>query len=105
MGETMPHHDDRPGTPTYEGRPLARPDDELVDQGLAFDIDTLMSRRRILGIFGLRAAPVGLAACGAGAATAAASSSSTSSASSAAAAGTLSEIPDETAGPYPGDGS
>jgi hypothetical protein len=31
--------------PTYEGRPLARPDDELVDQGLSFDVTTLLSRR------------------------------------------------------------
>src|SRR4051812_45956816 len=103
MGETMPHHDDRPGTPTYEGRLLARPDDEIVDQGLAFDIGTLMSRRRILGIVGLGAATVGLAACGAGAATTSASSSSTSSASSATPAGSLGEIPEETAGPYPGN--
>jgi protocatechuate 3,4-dioxygenase beta subunit len=86
-------------TTTYEGRPLPRPEEELVDQGLAFDVGTLMSRRRILGVLGLGAVGVGLAACGAGS-----SSSSASSASSSAGTAT-GEIPDETAGPYPGDGS
>ncbi|MGX5656807.1 intradiol ring-cleavage dioxygenase [Geodermatophilus nigrescens] len=95
----MPPHP--PTVPAYEGRPLPRPDEEVVDQGLAFDIGTLMSRRRLLGLFGIGAATVGLAACGSGSSSAAGSSSSSSS-SAAAAAG---EIPDETAGPYPGDGS
>jgi protocatechuate 3,4-dioxygenase beta subunit len=88
--------------PTYEGRPLARPDEEVVDQGLAFDLGTLLSRRRLLGILGVGAAGVGLAACGGGSGSTAASSGSSASASAGAAAG---EIPDETAGPYPGDGS
>jgi protocatechuate 3,4-dioxygenase beta subunit len=95
----MPHRDERP---TYQGRPLPRPDEELVDQGLAFDVGTLISRRRLLGVLGLGAAGLGLAACGASASSTAASSSSSSG--SASAAGTT-EIPDETAGPYPGDGS
>ena len=82
---------------TYEGRTLPRPDEELVDQGLRFDVDTLLNRRRMLTFLGLGAATVGLAACGAGS-----SSSSTALSTAAAAAG---EIPDETAGPYPGDGS
>ena len=82
-------------TTTYEGRRLPRPEEELVDQGLAFDVGTLMSRRRILGVFGLGAVGVGLAACGAG-------TSSSSTGTVATAAG---EIPDETPGPYPGDGS
>jgi len=80
---------------TYEGRPLARPDDEIVDQGLRFDLDTLLSRRRVLGFLGIGAATVGLAACGAG----------TSTTASAAASTSAGEIPEETAGPYPGDGS
>jgi protocatechuate 3,4-dioxygenase beta subunit len=85
-------------TPTYEGRRMPRPHEELVDQGLGFDVGTLLSRRRLLAVLGLGAASVGLAACGAGGST----SSSASSSSAAASAG---EIPDETAGPYPGDGS
>ena len=87
---------DRP--PTFEGRALPRPDDELVDQGLAFDVGTLLSRRTVLRFLGIGAATAGLAACGA---TAATPSSSSSSAGTTAAG----EIPDETAGPYPGDGS
>jgi protocatechuate 3,4-dioxygenase beta subunit len=101
----MPHSDEHTArqTPTYQGRPLPRPDEELVDQGLAFDVGTLMSRRRLLGALGLGAAGLGLAACGANASTTAAASSSSSSGTTTAAATT--EIPDETAGPYPGDGS
>jgi protocatechuate 3,4-dioxygenase beta subunit len=87
-------------TPTYEGRVLPRPDEDLVDQGLGFDVDTLLSRRRLLTVLGLGAASVGLAACGAGGTT-----SSSASSSSTAATATSGEIPDETAGPYPGDGS
>jgi protocatechuate 3,4-dioxygenase beta subunit len=88
----------------YEGRPLPRPDEEIDDQGLAFDVDTLMSRRRSLRLFGLGAAAVGLAACSPS--TSATSPSSTSASStSAPSAGAAGEIPDETAGPYPGDGS
>jgi protocatechuate 3,4-dioxygenase beta subunit len=87
-------------TPTYQGRPLPRPGEELVDQGLGFDVGTLMSRRRILQVLGLGAATVGLAACGAGSSSSASGASSSSSATAASG-----EIPDETAGPYPGDGS
>lgn len=90
-------HSRQDRTPTYEGRPLPRPDEELVDQGLGFDVGTLLSRRRLLAVLGLGAASVGLAACGAG--------GSTSSSASSAAASSAGEIPDETAGPYPGDGS
>src|SRR4051812_38451967 len=96
----MPNQDHRP---TDQGRPLPRADEELVDQGLAFDVGTLMSRRRLLGVLGLGAAGVGLAACGASAPSTTAASSSSSS-GSASAAGTT-EPPAETAGPYPGDGS
>jgi protocatechuate 3,4-dioxygenase beta subunit len=84
----------------YEGRPLARPEEEVVDQGLGFDIVTLLGRRQMLRALGLGAVTVGLAACGGNAGT---TSSAGSSATGAAAAAR--EIPDETAGPFPGDGS
>lgn len=75
--------------PRYEGRPLPRPGDEVVDQGLGFDVGTLLGRRRMLTVLGFGAVAAGLTACGA-------SASGTTSPG---------EIPDETAGPYPGDGS
>ena len=81
--------------PTYEGRPLARPDEEVVDQGLGFDLATLASRRQILRAFGLGATVLGLAAC----------STNGSPSATGTATSTSGEIPDETAGPYPGDGS
>lgn len=91
--------------PSYEGRPLARPHEEVVDQGLGFDVTTLLSRRRMLRVLGLGAAAVGLAACG-GAGTPSSSSASATTSGSTTSGGTTSgEIPDETAGPYPGDGS
>ena len=87
---------DRQQELTYEGRPLARPEEELTDQGLTFDVTTLLSRRNILRGMGLGATVLGFAACGA------TGSSSSSGSSAAVSSG---EIPDETAGPYPGDGS
>jgi protocatechuate 3,4-dioxygenase beta subunit len=87
---------------TYEGRALPRPEEELVDQGLRFDVDTLLSRRRMLAFLGIGTATLGLAACGGGSSSSTSASSSASSSSATAASG---EIPDETAGPYPGDGS
>jgi protocatechuate 3,4-dioxygenase beta subunit len=82
---------------SYEGRPLPRPTEEVVDQGLGFDLGTLRSRRTFLAVLGLGAAGLGLAACGGSDATGSSSATRTSTAAG--------EIPDETAGPYPGDGS
>ena len=98
------------GPTTYEGRPFVRPAAEVVDQGLGFDVVTLMGRRRMLRAMGLGAVGIGLAACGTAANTGTSSTASSSAPSSAAATGSAttgatSEIPDETAGPYPGDGS
>ncbi|KQQ05745.1 MULTISPECIES: intradiol ring-cleavage dioxygenase [unclassified Rathayibacter] len=95
---------------SYEGRRLDRPDDEVVDQGLLFDVGTLFSRRRVLSLIGVGAASVGLAACSTAGGTSAiasatATASPTASASASVAATAGAEIPDETAGPYPGDGS
>jgi protocatechuate 3,4-dioxygenase beta subunit len=97
----MPHHQ-------YEGRPLPRPGEELVDQGLGFDLGTLMGRRRVLKALGLGITGAGLAACGANSSPSASPTSSSPSPatpSATAAATATVEIPDETAGPYPGDGS
>jgi protocatechuate 3,4-dioxygenase beta subunit len=82
---------------TYQGRPFDRPEEELTDQGLGFDVVTVLSRRNLLRSVGLGVTAVTLAACGVEA-----SGSGAPSAVSSTSAG---EIPDETAGPYPGDGS
>lgn len=84
------------------------------DRGLEYDLQTLFARRRVLGLFagaGL-AALVGCASDSSGdAATASAgtsaspSSPSSTSSSSSGTSGATEEIPSETAGPYPGDGS
>ena len=93
---TIPEPDHSPNGPTFEGRRLPRPHDELVDQGARFDMDTMLSRRRMLSIFGLGAGAMVAAACSSGTTT------SPSTTSATAAAG---EIPDETNGPYPADGT
>lgn len=99
------------------------------DRGLEFDLSTLLSRRRSLGMFLGAGAAAALAACTPGGPAGSAGStagSSTPAASGSAAAGSTAtttpsasasptltraiaecgvEIPKETAGPYPGDGS
>jgi len=94
MGKT-PHGQ----PPMYEGRPLAKPDEDVFDQGLQFDMQTMLGRRKMLAAFGLGVVGLGLAACGNSGDDASSSSSSGTSTTSAG------EIPEETAGPYPGDGS
>lgn len=85
------------------------------DRGLEFDVATLLGRRRALGIFG-GAGLLALAGCADGStgtsatsgssSTSSATASASSSASASASASTVStEVPDETGGPYPGDGS
>ena len=85
--------------PSFEGRPLPNPDEEIFDQGLSFDVGTLLDRRRVLVLAGSSVLGAALAACGL---------SSTSTSSGAATNGSASTdetIPEETAGPYPADGS
>lgn len=113
----IPDPEHTPAGPAYEGRLLDRPDEEVVDQGLPFDLGTLVSRRGILSLVGIGAGGLALAACTPAAtadstptATRTATPSPTASATptptpSAEAALPAGEIPDETAGPYPGDGS
>src|SRR4051794_33050123 len=90
-------------------------DDELDDhdRGLAFDLQTMISRRRALRVIAGGALSgiglVALAGCGSDdGGTTTSSSSGSSAPSSSAAAATVAcgtAIPEETAGPYPGDGS
>ena len=89
--------------PTFEGRPLADPTEPVVDQGLQFDVDTLIDRRQMLKVLGLGGVSIGIAACAPGAAT----GSPTASAAAAASVDVADcvAIPEETAGPFPGDGS
>jgi protocatechuate 3,4-dioxygenase beta subunit len=82
------------------------------DRGLAFDLQTLVDRRRALQLLG-GVGLVTLAGCASGGDSASSSGSrATSSTSSTTAASTgatgpaaCTEIPEETAGPFPGDGS
>jgi protocatechuate 3,4-dioxygenase beta subunit len=96
-------------------------DDELHDhdRGLAFDLDTLMARRGVLKLFAggalVGVGATALAACGGGGSTAtstaapgttaAAGPTTAATATTVAATDTPTAIPEETAGPYPGDGS
>lgn len=92
------------------------------DRGLAFDLGTMLRRRGALKVLAGAGAAAVLAACGSSSGeatsttasgaggsssstTAGASGSSTTSAAAAAAAECTDTIPEETAGPYPGDGS
>ncbi|MGP9844986.1 dioxygenase family protein [Brachybacterium sp. 107] len=90
----------------WEGRRLDRPLEDVEDQGLAFDLGTLVSRRRTIGVAGAGAAALVLAACGV-ASGSASSDGGGSDASDGGSDGTTgdAEMPTETAGPYPGDGS
>lgn len=70
------------------------------DRGLQFDLATLFGRRRALTLLG--GAGLTLVACAPSTTTATSTPTSTTSA---AAGSPLETIPEETAGPYPGDGS
>src|SRR6266540_3226340 len=76
------------------------------DLGLAHDLSTLFNRRRALGLFGGAGVAAVLAACADTSGSSGGSSSgSGSSTGSGTAAASGDEIPEETGGPYPGDGS
>jgi protocatechuate 3,4-dioxygenase beta subunit len=91
---------------TFEGRPLPHPAEPAYDQGLAFDVETLIARRRVLQVLGYGAASAGLftlAGClpGVGASVTPIGTTAAGATTGAACA----VIPEETAGPFPGDGS
>lgn len=99
---------------TFEGRPLTKPHEDIEDQGLAFDLQTIshrLSRRGFFSLLGIGVGSAALAACspgGSGGATGSSSSVATSAsvAGSVGAVGDqLAEMVSETNGPYPGDGS
>lgn len=100
----VPEPTDTPDGPAYEGRLLDRPTEEVVDQGARFDMTTLVTRRRVLSVVGAGAGAFALAACSTSSDTGSAAASTTTSAGSTTATAT-DEIPEETNGPYPADGT
>nr|WP_296769010.1 3,4-dioxygenase subunit beta [Rhodococcus sp. (in: high G+C Gram-positive bacteria)] len=98
----IPDPDNSPTGPTYEGRALPRRDDEVVDQGVAFDVGTIITRRRVLSAVGIGAGTIALAACAGNSSEASSTSSSSTATATTVATG---EIPQETNGPYPADGT
>ncbi|WP_328292865.1 3,4-dioxygenase subunit beta [Kineococcus sp. NBC_00420] len=87
--------------PEFEGRTLPRPQDDLDEQGLGFDVVTVLTRRRALGVLGLGLSGTGLVACSDDELAAAPATGRGAGGTSA----TIAEIPAEIAGPFPGDGS
>ena len=96
-------------TPNPEWHDSTGAEIDEEDRGLVYDIRTLVDRRKALGLFGGIAVGTLLAACAAPAAstpTATATPSATPTPTPTIdSTAPLSEVPDETAGPYPGDGS
>jgi protocatechuate 3,4-dioxygenase beta subunit len=88
-------------------------DVEETDRGLVYDLSTVIDRRQVLKLAGFTTISAGLMSivgCAPGAtaspfASSAAPSSGTGASASAAAAADCAVIPEETAGPFPGDGS
>ena len=89
------------GQHVFEGRPLDRPEEDIEDQGLAFDLWTLIDRRTgrrgALGALGVGLGGLVLAACS--------TDSASGDGEASAASANADEYATETAGPYPGDGS
>jgi protocatechuate 3,4-dioxygenase beta subunit len=106
-------HDDLAEPATHE-----HDEEHEHDLGLSHDLPTIMNRRRLLTFLGGAGAAAALAACGSSDSDASTSSSSTAAAGPGGGQGGAppadsgstvevadGEIPEETAGPYPGDGS
>ncbi|HEX5967679.1 MAG TPA: intradiol ring-cleavage dioxygenase [Intrasporangium sp.] len=85
--------------------------DHAHARGLAFDLATLLDRRRAMALMGGLGLAGALAACtsadptSGAAATSSATTSTTGGTTATSGGGELVEVPDETAGPFPGDGS
>ena len=93
--------------PLRPGRELHDKNEPIFDQGLAFDVETLMDRRQVIKLLGYSSLAVGLltiAGCAPNA-SASPSNAATSAASGTASTASCDVIPEETAGPFPGDGS
>ena len=103
----IPEPTNTPAGPAFEGRLLDRPTEEVVDQGAGFDITTLITRRRVLGVVGAGMGAIALAACSntSNAADSPASTTGSATTASTASVSATSEIPQETNGPYPADGT
>ena len=79
---------------------------EEHDRGLSHDLPTLLSRRRALALLGGTGLAAALAGCGiTGGDSTGSGSAAPASAASDGSSASGSGIPEETAGPYPGDGS
>ena len=96
---------------TFEGRVLPHQDEPVFDQGLGFDVDTI-TRRRVLQALGFGAISAGMftiVGCAPGSTAAPTGAGSTGAGSTPAGTGatgaSCSVIPEETAGPFPGDGT
>jgi len=97
-------------TPIDPRRPAALHDLlEETDRGLVYDLSTLLDRRQVLKLAGFTTISAGLMSivgCAPGTSSSANSSTAPSTATAAAsAAASCAVIPEETAGPFPGDGS
>lgn len=105
MPTHIPEPDQSPQGPRYEGRLLDRPEEEVVDQGVSFDMGTLISRRGLFGAGLAGAGTLALVACSTDSTTGGTASTPSSTETGSTTDLPDGEIPDETAGPYPGDGS
>ena len=75
------------------------------DKGLSHDLPVLLNRRRALTVLGSAGLAVVLAGCGGSASNGSSGAPASATSPSATNSGARDTIPEETAGPYPGDGS
>jgi protocatechuate 3,4-dioxygenase beta subunit len=96
------HHAHHAGHAGHAGHEL-----EDHDRGLVFDLNTMDRRRvlKLLGFGGLSASLFTIVGCGPSGATGTPLASAAATAASVASGASCAVIPEETAGPFPGDGS